>query len=41
MRLTLTLTNFASGLYFYRMAATPSGGRAKSFMKTMKMILLK
>ncbi|NOX66688.1 MAG: hypothetical protein GXO85_13095 [Chlorobi bacterium] len=31
----------ASGLYFYRMAATLNGGQAGSFMKTMKMILLK
>ncbi|NOX66687.1 MAG: hypothetical protein GXO85_13090, partial [Chlorobi bacterium] len=30
-----------SGLYFYRITSTPSGGQAGSFIKTMKMILLK
>ena len=34
-------SELASGLYFYRITAMPSGGQADGFIKTMKMILLK
>ena len=38
---TFNANNLSSGLYFYRITATPSSGQAGSFTKTKKMILLR
>jgi len=34
-------SNLTSGVYFYRIRATPSGGQAGEFIETKKMLLLK
>jgi hypothetical protein len=33
--------NLPSGVYFYQLKATPSGGQAGSFIETKKMVLLR
>ena len=37
----LNISNYSSGIYFYRIQATPNGGQAGAFVETKKMILLK